>query len=265
MRDHDPTKEGLHAVELKLNGELGGIDAKTVALGLELLRKLVGSFNPDGGPVKMASLRTGSTVTGVAAPPATEEAIIHAADLIREKQVLPQNWSSKQAALLRDLAKLSNRSGVDSAEILGRTTERALPLDSALLKSIQEAMKKTPMSIGSVVGKLHSYKDGPNGLSATVRDHLTNKDVRVNFAEDLDEAIRMNLRRIVEVSGVLKRHPESNAPEEVDAKSIEAVPPKTTVVSGRGIWKRLKDEGVTTQVILRELRAEEASAYGSHR
>lgn len=262
MKDRPPDQESLHAVELKLNGELGGIDAKTVAEGLELLRKLVGSFNPDGGPVKMASLRTGSTVTGVAAPLAAEEAIIQAADLIREKQMLPPNWSSKQAALLRDLAKLARRNGVDSAEILGLTTERSLQLDSVLLKSIQEAMKRAPISIGSVVGKLHSYRDGVNGLSATLRDELTKKDVRVTFDEDLDEAIRMNLRGIVEVSGLLKRHPESNVPEEVDAKSIERVLPPTAV-SGRGIWKRLRDEGMTTQTIMRELRAEEASAYGS--
>lgn len=262
MKDRTPNQESLHAVELKLNGELGGIDAKTVAEGLELLRKLVGSFNPDGGPVKMASLRTGSTVTGVAAPRAAEEAIIHAADLIREKQVLPPHWSSRQATLLRDLAKLSHRNGVDSAEILGLTTERSLQLDSALLKSIQEAMKKTPISIGSVVGKLHSYRDGINGLSATLRDELTNRDVRVTFGEDLDEAIRMNLRRKVEVSGLLKRHPESNVPEEVDAKSIETIHPPIAF-SGRGIWKRLKDEGVSTQAIMRELRVEETSAYGS--
>ncbi len=262
MKDRTPDQESLQVVELKLNGELGGIDAKTVAEGLELLRKLVGSFNPDGGPVKMASLRTGSTVTGVAAPPAAEQAIIHAVDLIRTKQVLPPNWSSRQATLLRDLAKLSHRNGVDSAEILGLTTKRSLQLDSVLLKSIQEAMKKTPISIGSVVGKLHSYKDGSNGLSATLRDELTNKDVRVTFDEDLDEAIRMNLRRIVEVSGLLKRHPESNAPEEIDAKNVEAVP-SPTAVSGRGIWKRLRDEGMTTQAIMRELRAQEASAYGS--
>lgn len=262
MQDRTPAQESLHAVELKLNGDLGGIDAKTVAEGLELLRKLVGSFNPDGGPVKIATLRTGSTVTGVAAPPAAEKAIIHAVDLIREKQVLPPNWSARQATLLRDLAKLSHRTGINSAEILGLTTERSLQLDSVLVKSIQEAMKKTPVSIGSVVGKLHSYKDGPKGLSATLRDELTNKDVRVTFGEDLDEAIRLNLRQKVEVSGLLKRHPESNVPEEVDAKSIEPVPSPTSV-SGRGIWKRLKDEGLTTQVIMRELRAEEASSYGS--
>lgn len=263
MKNYGLANEALNAVELRLNGELGGIDAKTVADGLELLRKLVGSFNPGGGPVKMASLRTGSTVTGVAASPATEESIIHAIELIREKQVLPSNWSSKQATLLRELAKLSNRSGVDSAEILGRATKSSSLLDSALENSIQEAMKKTPISIGSVVGKLYSYQDSARGLSARLRDQLTNEDVRVNFDEALDQAIRKNLRQVVEISGVLKRHPETNAPEEVDAKSVEVVLPMSNPTSGRGIWKRLKDDGLTTRDLIREIRSEETSAYGS--
>ncbi|MDK8662709.1 hypothetical protein [Corynebacterium coyleae] len=263
MKDHNSEAQTSHAIELKLNGELEEIDAKTVAEGLDLLRKLVGSFNPDGGPVKMASLRAGSSVTGVVASPATEEAIIQAVEMIREKQTLPSNWSSRQAALLRELAKLPNRNGVDSAEILGLTTEQSLRLDAALLKSVQEAMKTTPLSIGSVVGKLRSYKDGTTGLSATLRDQLTNQDVRITFGEDLDEEIRKYLRQIVEISGVMKRHPESNMPEEVDAISIEVVPTSSAAVSGRGIWRRLKDEGLTSQSIMRELRSEETRAYGS--
>ncbi|WJY68464.1 hypothetical protein [Corynebacterium auris] len=263
MNDENPTNGALNVIELKLNGELSGIDAKTVADGLDLLRKLVGSFTPNGGPVKMASLRTGSTVTGVIATPEAEDSILYGIELVRNRQVLPVNWSSKQATLLRELARLSRRSGVASAEILGRNTERALPLDSALDASIQEAMKKAPTSIGSVVGKLHSYQDSAQGLSATLRDHITHQNVRVTFDEDLDAAIRQNLRRVVEVSGVLKRHPESNAPEEVDAKSVEAMPSIPTPVSGRGIWRRLKDKGVTARDIMHELRAEEPSTYGS--
>lgn len=188
MNDENSTNGALNVIELKLNGEQSGIDAKTVADGLDLLRKLVGSFTPNGGPVEMASLRTGSTVTGVIAAPKAEDSILYAVELVRKRQVLPVNWSSKQAALLRDLAGLSHRCGVASAEILERSTERALPLDSAL-----------------------------------------------------DAAIRQYLRRVVEVSGVLKRHPESNAPGEVDTKSVEAMPSVPTPVSGRGIWRRLKD------------------------
>lgn len=263
MKDQDQSTESQHALELKLNGEMGAIDAKTVVDGLELLRKLVGSFTPGQGPVKMASLRSGSTVTGVAASPEVEESILQAIDSIRDHKELPSNWSSKQATLLQNLAKLSNRSGVDSTELLGSSSMRAAQLDSALFESIQEAMKKTPISIGSVVGKLYSYQDGAKGLSARLRDSLTNEDVRVLFDEDLDEAIRSNLRGLVEVSGILKRHPETNAPEEINAKSIEAVPIKAAPISGRGIWRRLKEEGTTTQNIMGALRAEGAGAHGS--
>ncbi|QYH19462.1 hypothetical protein JKI95_10310 [Corynebacterium aquatimens] len=226
MKDRSPNKEARNAIELKLNGELEAIDAKTVADGIELLRKLVGSFDPSGAPVKMASLRTGSTVTGVAAPPEAEESILHAIEMIRANQVLPANWSSKQADLLRELTKLSSRSGVESAEIVGRTNNRSSQLDSVLMESIQEAMRKTPISIGSVVGKLYSYQDSAKGLSARLRDALTNEDVRVTFGEDLDASIRRNLRNVVEISGLLKRHPETNSPEEIEAKSVDAVSAK---------------------------------------
>ncbi|MBP3947306.1 hypothetical protein [Corynebacterium sp. Marseille-P3884] len=263
MKDQDPSTETQHALELKLNGEMGAIDAKTVVDGLELLRKLVGSFTPGQGPVKMASLRSGSAVTGVVATPEVETTILRAIDSIRDHKEMPSNWSSKQATLLQDLAKLSNRSGVDSTELSGSSSLRVTQLDSALLASIQEAMKKTPISIGSVVGTLYSYQVSAKGLSAKMRDSLTNEDVRVLFDEDLDEAIRSNLRGLVEVSGVLKRHPETNAPEEISAKSVEALPIKTVPVSGRGIWRRLKEEGTTAQDMMRALRSEGTNAHGS--
>ena len=119
MKDQDPSTETQHALELKLNGEMGAIDAKTVVDGLELLRKLVGSFTPGRGPVKMASLRSGSAVTGVVATPEVETTILRAIDSIRDHKEMPSNWSSKQATLLQDLAKLSNRSGVDSTGLSG--------------------------------------------------------------------------------------------------------------------------------------------------
>ena len=109
----------------------------------------------------------------------------------------------------------------------------------------------------------YSYQDSAKGLSARLRDALTNEDVRVTFGEDLDASIRRNLRNVVEISGLLKRHPETNSPEEIEAKSVDAVSAKPALASGRGIWRRLKDEGVTTHDIMRELRSEESSAHGS--
>lgn len=244
------------SLDLKLNGDLNSIDATTVVKGLDLLRKLVVSFSPENSPVKMGKLEEGSSVTGILVTDCLSARVSTGIEHIRTRKTIPSGWTSKEAKIVKQLAQLSNRDGVDSVELLRSNGSVRNSLDAELISAVKVALQKTPITIGSVIGELYSYQVTQRGLVAKLRESLSDNEVKVNFNEDLDEEIRGHLRQRVEISGILTRHPESNRAEEIDAKTVEALNRPADKINPRGIWRDLAREGATTENIMAAIRGE---------
>ncbi|MCT2338587.1 hypothetical protein [Corynebacterium sp. p3-SID1056] len=244
------------SLDLKLNGDLNSIDATTVIRGLDLLRKLVAGLSPEGSPIKMGKLEEGSSVTGVLVSGHLSARISTGIEHIRSQRTMPSGWTSREAKIVRDLAQLSKRAGVESVELLQSNQSTRTPLDPELISAVNETLDRTAITIGSVIGELYSYHVTQRGLVAKLRESLSGNEVKVNFKEDLDEEVRSHLRQEVEISGILTRHPESHRAEEIDAKSVESLNRPAHKINPRGIWRDLANEGATTESMMAAIRVE---------
>ncbi|GAA1472593.1 hypothetical protein P4N68_06975 [Corynebacterium felinum] len=242
------------AVSIKLNGELDEIEAKTVITALELLTKLVQDFLPSSTKVTMAKLEEGSAILGVHVDEEIEQRLTKGIYQILEDREIPSDWSLKQVKNVHDLAKLSQRSGVESVALVDHENRVLNVLDNSLINAVEKALKELPYSLGSVRGELYSYSASSPTFVAKLRSEARHGVVRIEFDEDLDPQVRSLLRKNVDVYGLIQRHPESNQISYVRVRRIEQAPDTPNYLSGRGIWRDCAPDGISAVELVRRMR-----------
>ncbi|QPK78314.1 hypothetical protein G7Y31_06910 [Corynebacterium lizhenjunii] len=252
--NHQDTGD-TRSLNLVLNGTLQSMDAQTVLKGLELLTSLVAGFTDK--PVKMGALEEGSSITGVIVSPKVEAEILAGIAQLRDGEAIPENWTLKQVQNVRDLTRLESKAGVTGVKLHPSYGSESVSLDAPLRDAIDGIVKKIPLSLGSVTGELYHYSANNGRFRARLHPSSGGPKVNISFTEELDEELRNGLRQKVSIYGILKRHPETHVIEEIDARRIEIREPSGPARPGRGIWKDLKDQGVTVDGLMGAIRGED--------
>ncbi|WP_257161764.1 hypothetical protein [Corynebacterium cystitidis] len=247
-------------LSLVLDGTLQDMDPSTILRGLDLLTKLVRGFTDQ--PIKVAEFREGSLITGLLVPASVETDVHNGLAHLRISNSIPPNWTLKQVQHVRDLTKLESKAGVTAVSLSTSKGTDNVVLDQPLAKAIDSILKAVPISLGSVTGELFSYSARDGNLHARLRPVSETGPVKVNFTEELDADIRTGLRQTVSIYGMLTRHPETHVVEEIDAHRIRIVKAAGHQHSGRGIWKDIKQRGVTVDKLMKEIRGEDWVSNG---
>ncbi|MDO4928554.1 MAG: hypothetical protein Q3976_05755 [Corynebacterium sp.] len=239
------------SLNLVLSGRTNDIDAAAVARGLDLLIKLVQSFTNE--TPKLSTLKEGSAITGVEVELQLEEEIHQGVSLLREHQSLPNGWTLGQAKYIQDIAKLTGYSGVEAVG-LSRLDEPRTQLDKSLIEAISKIPESAPLEYGSVDGVLESYSARGGRLTARLRPLIGKNSIKVNFDEALDEDIRQGLRKTVNIYGAVISNPNDYEAEEIDAHEVTILDLDEEQESLRGIWSDLREQGITSDELMRGIR-----------
>lgn len=245
-------------VTMRLEGAEGAMDARALRAGLEHFTRFLSALADETAcPLPIVDLKVGSLFATVDTPQYLQDRVDEGLTFLRSEGARPITWPLEALKQLSDYANLKGRYGVEQVGIDGHDSGT---IDEQLKAAIEKALSGLPLSLGAIQGRISSYfgvsrpvkvRVVPDGMRSYVR-------IAVPDAHLAEQAARLVEQRVI-IRGLMVRHPESGAIEEMTAHSIEKIEEpeiSMSVDEAVGIWPPNLFEGMTSVQIARMLRNE---------
>nr|WP_225751986.1 hypothetical protein [Pseudoclavibacter sp. Marseille-Q3772] len=246
----------MQCITLKIDGNLGEMDARAASDGLGALIDILRSIDhEDTAIVRLRDLRAGSAVMTVEAPDDLVESVVDGLGVLTDERILPRGWNQKTIEGVKALVRVNRRDGVKGLAVSG--LDRRHLVDEELSRLADEVRASQPQALGTITGLLHGYNrpksEPPHGR---IRDESTGASVRIDLANDLVSKVLPLLDKRVIVRGIVRYDPWTGAIDRILLRGIEPAPvlSKSPVSSGVGILKSLFPPDADSVSLIREVR-----------